>query len=67
MDLLSEASSGTRVLTARHISADKSLPSENNAINTTLLCHNLSLAPDFGTYTAGLLLLYLNVTHYLNF
>ncbi|CAG9583283.1 unnamed protein product [Danaus chrysippus] len=52
MDLLSEASNGPRVLTARHIS---DIPQEiNNPINTTLLCHTYSLQPDFASYTAVL-------------
>ncbi|OWR50154.1 organic solute transporter alpha protein [Danaus plexippus plexippus] len=52
MDLLSEASNGPRVLTARHIS---DIPPEiNHPINTTLLCHTYSLQPDFASYTAVL-------------
>ncbi|CAD0197843.1 unnamed protein product [Chrysodeixis includens] len=54
MDLLSEASSGTRVLTARHISADKQFPDSNIAVNTTFLCHSYSLNPDFGSYFTAL-------------
>ncbi|XP_045499502.1 organic solute transporter alpha-like protein [Colias croceus] len=54
MDLYSEASSGARVLTARHVSVDVRLPDTNNAINTTLLCHSYSLAPDIGTYISAL-------------
>ena len=54
MDLLSEASSGPRLLAARHISADPPLQEVNNAINTTLLCHTYSLQPDFATYLAGI-------------
>ncbi|XP_075976648.1 organic solute transporter alpha-like protein [Anticarsia gemmatalis] len=54
MDLLSEASSGSRVLIARHISADKSPPETNNAINSTMLCHSYSNHPDFASYYAAL-------------
>lgn len=55
MDSLSEASSGSgRVLTARHISADKALPHANNRINTTMLCHSYSVQPDFNTYLTAL-------------
>uniref|UniRef100_A0A2A4JWS4 Organic solute transporter alpha-like protein n=1 Tax=Heliothis virescens TaxID=7102 RepID=A0A2A4JWS4_HELVI len=54
MDLSGEASSGPRILTARHISADKSLPESNNAINTTLLCHSFSQHPDFASYFKAL-------------
>ncbi|XP_063894514.1 organic solute transporter alpha-like protein [Helicoverpa armigera] len=54
MNLSGEASSGPRILTARHISADKSLPESNNAINTTLLCHSYSQHPDFASYFSAL-------------
>ncbi|XP_050344401.1 organic solute transporter alpha-like protein [Nymphalis io] len=54
MDLLSAESSGTRVLAARHISAETPLPEVNNAINTTLLCHSYSLQPDFASNLAVL-------------
>ncbi|CAH1636831.1 unnamed protein product [Spodoptera littoralis] len=54
MNLSGEASSGPRVLTARHISADISLPETNNEINSTLLCHSYDLDPDFETYFAAL-------------
>lgn len=54
MDLLSEGSSGSRVILARHISAGKSLPESNNEINSTLLCHTYSNYPDFGTYYSAL-------------
>ncbi|KAJ8720289.1 hypothetical protein PYW07_012332 [Mythimna separata] len=54
MDLSGEASSGTRILTARHISADKSLPETNIAINSTLLCHSHSPNPDFASYFSAL-------------
>lgn len=55
MDLLSEASNGPRVLTARHIS---DIPPEiNHPINTTLLCHTYSLQPDFASYTAGIIVI----------
>lgn len=53
MDIFSEASSDSRVLAARHISAEKPIPKMNNAINTTLLCHSYTIQPDFGTYLAG--------------
>ena len=53
MDLSLEASNGPRILTARHISADKSLPETNIAINTTLLCHSYSQNPDFASYYSG--------------
>lgn len=56
MNLSGEASSGPRVLTARHISADISLPETNNEINSTLLCHSYDQDPDFETYFAGKLL-----------
>lgn len=52
MDLLGEGDTGSRILTARHISGEKSL-GINNAVNTTLLCHSYSVQPDFGTYLAG--------------
>ncbi|CAB3247261.1 unnamed protein product [Arctia plantaginis] len=54
MDLYSEASSGTRSLTPRHISADKVLPEINNAINSTLLCHKYSNNPEFASYYSAL-------------
>ncbi|XP_026752682.2 organic solute transporter alpha-like protein [Galleria mellonella] len=54
MDLLGEASSETRILTARHISAEKALPDTNNAVNTTLLCYSYSMQPDFGSYLAAI-------------
>lgn len=54
MDLSGEAGSGTRILTARHISPDKSLPETNIAINSTLLCHSYSQNPDFATYYSGI-------------
>lgn len=52
MDLLSEASSGPRILAARHISAEKAISVEN-AVNTSLLCHSYSLQPDVGSYVEG--------------
>lgn len=52
MDQLSEAS-GPRILTARHISAEKAMLEENNAVNTTLLCHTYSTQPHFGSYFEG--------------
>lgn len=55
MDLSVEASSGTRVLTARHISPDKSFPETDIAINSTLLCHSYSQNPDFASYFSGIL------------
>ncbi|XP_059045055.1 organic solute transporter alpha-like protein [Achroia grisella] len=54
MDLLSESSSENRILTARHISAEKTLPETNNAVNTTLLCYSYSIQPDFGSYLAAI-------------
>ncbi|CAK1543162.1 unnamed protein product [Leptosia nina] len=53
MDLLSEASQGSRVLAARHV-VDNRVPEINNAVNTTLLCHSFSITPDTGTYFAAL-------------
>ncbi|XP_022118989.2 organic solute transporter alpha-like protein [Pieris rapae] len=52
MDLVSEASSGSRVLAARHIATQ--LPDVNKAINTTLLCHSYSITPDTGSYYEAL-------------
>ncbi|XP_068630195.1 organic solute transporter alpha-like protein [Battus philenor] len=54
MNLLSEESSGVRILAARHVSTDKTLPETNNALNTTLLCHNFTLEPDFNSYLTAL-------------
>ncbi|KAM3961531.1 organic solute transporter alpha-like protein [Aphomia sociella] len=54
MDLLSEASSETRILAARHISPEKSLPETNIAVNTTLSCYSYSIQPDFGSYLTAL-------------
>lgn len=52
MDQLSEAS-GPRILTARHVSAEKAMLEENNAVNTTLLCHTYSTQPHFESYYEG--------------
>lgn len=52
MDQLSEES-GTRILTARHISPEKALLAQSNAVNTTLLCHTYSIQPHFETYYEG--------------
>ncbi|VVC95392.1 unnamed protein product [Leptidea sinapis] len=57
MDLLaSESSSSSRILTARHVSAEIRHPEVNNAVNTTsaLLCHSYSVLPDFGSYYTAL-------------
>lgn len=53
MDLLSEASSETRVLAARHISAEQIFPETNNALNKTLLCYDHSPQPDVQSYLQG--------------
>lgn len=53
MDLLREGDAGTRILTARHISADNAVKGLNNGVNTSLLCHSYSVQPDFGSYLAG--------------
>lgn len=52
MDLFSEAS-GPRIVTARHISAEKAMLAQNNAVNTTLLCHTYSIQPHFESYFEG--------------
>ncbi|KAL0829224.1 hypothetical protein ABMA28_004053 [Loxostege sticticalis] len=54
MDLLREGDAGTRILTARHISADNAVKGLNNGVNTSLLCHSYSVQPDFGSYLAAL-------------
>lgn len=52
MDQLSEAS-GPRILTVRHISAEKAMLAQNNAVDTTLLCHTYSVQPHFESYFEG--------------
>ncbi|KAL4715611.1 hypothetical protein ACJJTC_006190 [Scirpophaga incertulas] len=54
MDLSADPYVGVRNLSPRHISADKTNSKLNDAFNTTLLCHNYSLQPDFGSYLAAL-------------
>ncbi|CAG4945866.1 unnamed protein product [Parnassius apollo] len=54
MSLISGESSRVRILAARHISTDKTLPELSNAMNTTLRCHNFSLQPDFNSYFEAL-------------
>ncbi|KPJ20021.1 Organic solute transporter subunit alpha [Papilio machaon] len=46
---LSEESSGDGILASRHVSPETN-HHENNAMNTTLLCHNFTLEPDFISY-----------------
>lgn len=52
MDQFGEAS-GQRILTARHISVEKSLQAQTNAVNTTLLCNTYSSQPHFESYFEG--------------
>ncbi|XP_045536893.1 organic solute transporter subunit alpha [Papilio machaon] len=50
---LSEESSGDGILASRHVSPETT-HHENNAMNTTLLCHNFTLEPDFISYLTAL-------------
>lgn len=52
MDQFSEASD-PRILTARHISDEKAILAQNNAVNSTLLCHTYSIQPHFESYFEG--------------
>ncbi|CAK1582712.1 unnamed protein product [Parnassius mnemosyne] len=54
MSLLSEESSGVKILAARHVSTDKTLPELSDAMNITLRCHNFSLQPHFTSYFEAL-------------
>lgn len=53
MDLISESTSGGRVLIARHVGPEKASLDDTDAINTTALCNSPDL-PDVCSYIAGL-------------
>ncbi|XP_049875156.1 organic solute transporter alpha-like protein [Pectinophora gossypiella] len=53
MDPLREAS-GSHIVAPRHIINEPPLPEVDNALNTTVLCYDLTIQPDFQTYFEAL-------------